>query len=272
MHRVHRKLVLQFLTVVLGYATLFFLCTGSLQSNGAVHLPQFTWERFFNCIYFSVVTVTTLGYGDLTPLGVGKVFAATETIVGVLFAGYSVSEISRVVQESRIQDRLIAKLVLKFQPVNRAMHTLDELCSIPPISADGISQREGASIAMKLESAAADYTNELQLFVQDDIHDVLLISPADKTLSRLAMLAVDIDGHVKPVCRMLRLFSGSNWALPDAAGKELFCPLPPEDAAGDVIMRAAVEGIASSFRLVRKSISDVRRVAAEEKFGSDVKT
>ncbi len=34
------------------------------------------------CIYYSVVTLTTLGYGDITPLGISKIFAGVEAFIG----------------------------------------------------------------------------------------------------------------------------------------------------------------------------------------------
>lgn len=37
---------------------------------------------FFNCIYYSVVTFTTLGYGDFTPIGFSRAIAAIEAFTG----------------------------------------------------------------------------------------------------------------------------------------------------------------------------------------------
>ncbi len=37
---------------------------------------------WLDCAYFSVVTFTTLGYGDLVPLGISRVFAAFEAFIG----------------------------------------------------------------------------------------------------------------------------------------------------------------------------------------------
>ncbi|WP_432452263.1 MULTISPECIES: ion channel [unclassified Agarivorans] len=37
---------------------------------------------FFECLYYSVVTFTTLGYGDFTPVGLSRVFAAIEAFSG----------------------------------------------------------------------------------------------------------------------------------------------------------------------------------------------
>ncbi|MDM8557380.1 ion channel [Candidatus Parabeggiatoa sp. HSG14] len=39
-------------------------------------------HNFINCLYFSVVTFTTLGYGDLSPLGLTKFIAACEAFTG----------------------------------------------------------------------------------------------------------------------------------------------------------------------------------------------
>lgn len=32
-------------------------------------------KSFLNCVYFSIVTVATLGYGDLRPIGYSRLFA-----------------------------------------------------------------------------------------------------------------------------------------------------------------------------------------------------
>lgn len=37
---------------------------------------------FFNSLYFSVVTFTTLGYGDIAPVGASRFFAALEALMG----------------------------------------------------------------------------------------------------------------------------------------------------------------------------------------------
>jgi len=35
-----------------------------------------------NCLYFSVVTFTTLGYGDMVPVGAARALAAFEAFTG----------------------------------------------------------------------------------------------------------------------------------------------------------------------------------------------
>lgn len=37
---------------------------------------------FFTCLYYSVVTFTTLGYGDITPIGISRAIAAIQAFIG----------------------------------------------------------------------------------------------------------------------------------------------------------------------------------------------
>ena len=37
---------------------------------------------FFNCVYYSIVTFTTLGYGDITPIGIARPLAAVQAFTG----------------------------------------------------------------------------------------------------------------------------------------------------------------------------------------------
>jgi len=40
------------------------------------------FKHFLNCIYYSIVTFTTLGYGDITPRGIARPIAALEAFAG----------------------------------------------------------------------------------------------------------------------------------------------------------------------------------------------
>ncbi len=65
---------------------------GIRSSNGSVN-------DFGSCLYFSVVTFTSLGYGDIFPVGWGRALACTEVVLGLsLFGvgvrGYAVQSLS----------------------------------------------------------------------------------------------------------------------------------------------------------------------------------
>jgi hypothetical protein len=49
---------------------------------------------FWDCIYFSVVTFTSLGYGDLRPCGFGRLVACVEVIFGLGLFGVGVAKLA----------------------------------------------------------------------------------------------------------------------------------------------------------------------------------
>jgi uncharacterized protein YjbI with pentapeptide repeats len=88
------------LVIILLGATLFFFCgiehfDGSVYATGRASIIQYPFnisgiksaslEDFGYCVYYSVVTFTTLGYGDIHPLGLSHVFAAIESFIGAFF-------------------------------------------------------------------------------------------------------------------------------------------------------------------------------------------
>lgn len=71
------------------FATIEWLAPGSFATSSEAAI---TWQQM---IYYSYVTLTTVGYGDITPTGFyAQAFAAFEAILGVL---YTVLLLSRLV-------------------------------------------------------------------------------------------------------------------------------------------------------------------------------
>lgn len=64
-----------------------------------------------DCLYFSIVTVATLGYGDIVPLGFSRVVASSETLFGLTFVGYAISQVVSAKQEAMVgylaRDRIV---------------------------------------------------------------------------------------------------------------------------------------------------------------------
>jgi voltage-gated potassium channel Kch len=67
------------LLIVLIFA-LVYMFTGI---GSRVHHHMVPERNFFECLYFSVVTFTTVGYGDLTPIsGLSKILVSLEAFLG----------------------------------------------------------------------------------------------------------------------------------------------------------------------------------------------
>lgn len=62
--------------------------------------------NFDDCVYFSAVTISTLGYGDYRPVSFSRTTAGFESIIGIVLMGIFVSRLV-----SRQQDRLTKRLL-----------------------------------------------------------------------------------------------------------------------------------------------------------------
>ena len=74
-----------YLALIPIYATVYFL------------FPSIIGEErtYIECIYFSTVTITTLGYGDITPIGaIGQLVTASESLLGVVSIGLFLNAIA----------------------------------------------------------------------------------------------------------------------------------------------------------------------------------
>jgi hypothetical protein len=74
------------LLFALSYWLLGFRRQGLTAGGGWVHFPD--------CLYFSVVTFTSLGYGDIVPHGVGKILACLEVMLGLAFLGVFIAKLT----------------------------------------------------------------------------------------------------------------------------------------------------------------------------------
>lgn len=72
------KLILAAFTTVLSYAAVYRVL-GIVDSSGQVH------TGISDCIYFSLVTWTTIGYGDFYPSKEARLIAGSEGLIGYIY-------------------------------------------------------------------------------------------------------------------------------------------------------------------------------------------
>ena len=60
------------------------------------YLPrQLMYVDFIDCFYFSLVTFTSVGYGDIFPIGYSVLFSCIEMILGVTMVGVWTATLAR---------------------------------------------------------------------------------------------------------------------------------------------------------------------------------
>ncbi|ELS0752567.1 two pore domain potassium channel family protein [Vibrio vulnificus] len=57
---------------------------------------------FLSALYFSVITWTTLGYGDISPVGQARFFAATQAMIGYVYMGIVVAQIFHLISGPKV--------------------------------------------------------------------------------------------------------------------------------------------------------------------------
>jgi len=76
------------------YAGVYFLVenyTALGRIVGTARLSGLTLASFFDCLYFSAVTYTSLGLGDLVPTLQMRMLAAAEVLNGLVMIGWTIS-------------------------------------------------------------------------------------------------------------------------------------------------------------------------------------
>lgn len=62
--------------------------------------------QFYDCLYFSLTTYTTLGYGDIFPVGDLRVLTGIEAITGILMAAWSTSFLFFKMKENNLNNKI----------------------------------------------------------------------------------------------------------------------------------------------------------------------
>lgn len=76
--------------LLLVFLPVFFYMQGSLVEGGLIFKPS-----FLKALYFSVITFTTVGYGDIVPLGLTRMVAMFEVFCGIFIIPIFVVGLSR---------------------------------------------------------------------------------------------------------------------------------------------------------------------------------
>lgn len=93
-----------FLIILFGGA--FYLLTSRTESRLIYQgrLIEKGVDGFLNSLYFSFITTTSLGYGDIAPLGFAKFLAIIEVIMGLLMNGAIIAKLVSVKEEIILED------------------------------------------------------------------------------------------------------------------------------------------------------------------------
>jgi hypothetical protein len=90
-------------------AVIFALCYFLLETYFPAHAPTQlsnlnAWHRFGNSLYYSIITATSTGYGDITPRGFSKTLACMQSISALFVFAVLVTKLLSHRQEIALQE------------------------------------------------------------------------------------------------------------------------------------------------------------------------
>jgi hypothetical protein len=192
-----RKLVSIWLGTILVFGLIYWLAGigmgwGLQAGNSTVKTDL---GGLWTAIYFSFVTALSIGYGDVVPTGVLRIFAIAEGAAGLMIFGCVISklvsrhqeelteEIHRTTFEDRL-DRVRTNLHLVFSDLGSVQQLQVEQGVLPDL------------VMRRLESTVRVFRGELQA-----VHDLLYrsqIMPDEETMhSLLANLVICLQGLIE---------------------------------------------------------------------------
>ena len=125
------------------------------------------WRGLFTALYFSFVTATSLGFGDVLPVGSLRILAIAEAAAGLLLFGCIISKLVSRRQEQLIEEIHRIAFEDRLGRVRTNLHlVLSELQSISSGCAEGSLPPD--RILPRAESAAMVFIGELHA-----VHDLL---------------------------------------------------------------------------------------------------
>ena len=94
-----------FVIIIFGIAYAFLPSDDGIVPNSS----KLFWSKVFQGIYFSIVTITSLGYGDIYPTGISRILAGIEVIlglslIGIIIAKFTSERVSHLVSSLYVSD------------------------------------------------------------------------------------------------------------------------------------------------------------------------
>ena len=193
----YRQIFLLWVVTVACFALIYTILSFT-PPNGPTPIEGQIARRFLTSAYYSVITATNTGYGDIVPHGVSRLFAALEAFVGLFLFAFFMAKLV-----SRYQDVAIRQMhTISFQ---RTFHNMREDFYVVRrdfelvmhhLSVGKTPSREEwdrltvayKQIASLLYEIPDFYDYEYQLYIIDERREELLMESLNRTLQRLVKL------------------------------------------------------------------------------------
>jgi hypothetical protein len=189
-------------------SAIFYAALSYLPGQGATGIMGDAADRIFDALYFSVITSTNTGIGDILPLGLSRFLVSVESILGLfLFAvfiaklmshrqGIALREVHRISFEHTFhnirEDMYVAR-----KDFDRMVRIAHETHALPEPELEQLSVAY-EQITNLIHEIPHFYDSEHGLYVIDERREDLLLEAVHRTIGRInSLLEVLSAEHVR---------------------------------------------------------------------------
>ncbi len=189
-----------YITIIMGCGYAYFLLATYAPEHGPGIGGGPVLVRLFNSIYFSAITATSVGYGDVRPHGISKLIASLQGMMTLFTFAIFVSKPVSERQDAALYqmhkltlDEIFTSVREGFYIMRRdfdsAIHAME--------SGAGMSSHTESNLQTALyqgqvlmEDIPTFYDTEKQLYILDQRRETLLAEAVERTCGRLARVYV----------------------------------------------------------------------------------
>jgi hypothetical protein len=180
-------------TIVL-FAFAYFLLS-FIPGHGPIGIDGSLLSRFGNSLYYSVITATNTGYGDIVPVGFSRLFAATQSITELFLFALFVAKLVTHRQDLALSEIHKLSFELTFHNMREdlfiARKDFDMIVRVARESSSVSAQEwERLTIAYQLITTLLQeipnfYNVTSDLYVIDPRREMLLLEALERTMTRI---------------------------------------------------------------------------------------
>ncbi len=200
----YQSLLLLYVGLIVGFGILYYLLATFAPAHGPSIPPGAAgWLRFLDSLYYSTITATTVGYGDIVPHGISKILAGLQSITALFVFAVLVSKSISHRQEAALYQMHQLTFDDVFTSVREGFFIMrkdfDELIS-EARSAKKLQENSWENLLtayrqgeVLFEEIPKFYDTERRLYVIDTHREQLLIESVERTMERLCTLLRTFD-------------------------------------------------------------------------------
>lgn len=120
-----KTLLIIYFVMIFCFAGAFFLLSYTnnhgiyKSSGGKISLNA---SGLFDSLYFSFVTSTSLGYGDIKPIGISRLFAIIEVVVSLIIFGLLISKLLYSKQDKILEELYVVSFQERFTRITSGLY------------------------------------------------------------------------------------------------------------------------------------------------------